>query len=132
MKNLQGDIVAILDRDKNVVVSYVYDAWGRPISCSGTMASTLGKLNPFRYRGYVFDEETELYYLRSRYYNFSMCRFLIADMYISTDSGLFDHEMYLYCKNGIALNGGFGVGIDMHFKQTVTDTLWSTEQEKED
>ena len=33
------------------------------------MASTLGTLNPFRYRGYVYDEETGLYYLRSRYYN---------------------------------------------------------------
>lgn len=39
VKNLQGDIVAILDSNKNIVVSYVYDAWGRPISCLGTMAN---------------------------------------------------------------------------------------------
>ena len=79
VKNLQGDIVAILDSSKNIVVSYAYDAWGRPISCSGTMASTLGKINPFRYRAYVYDEETGLYYLRSRYYASDRCRFINED-----------------------------------------------------
>lgn len=69
VKNLQGDIVAILDGTGAVVVSYVYDAWGRPISKVGSMASTLGTVQPFRYRGYVYDEETGMYSLRSRYYN---------------------------------------------------------------
>ena len=69
VKSLQGDIVAILDEAGAVVVSYVYDAWGTPIDKSGTLAETLGTLNPFWYRGYVYDEETGLYYLRSRYYN---------------------------------------------------------------
>ncbi|MBE5783233.1 MAG: hypothetical protein E7329_07985 [Clostridiales bacterium] len=67
--NLQGDIVAILDDSGATVVRYTYDAWGKPLSTTGPLAATLGKLNPFRYRGYVFDEETGLYYLRSRYYN---------------------------------------------------------------
>ena len=92
VKNLQGDIVAILDSSKNVVVSYVYDAWGRPISCSGTMANTLGKINPFRYRGYVYDEETGLYYLRSRYYSIETCRFANADIL------LYDN-LFSYCDN---------------------------------
>ena len=35
--------------------SYTYDAWGNPLTATGTMAGTLGKLNPFRYRGYVYD-----------------------------------------------------------------------------
>ena len=42
VKNLQGDIVVILDSNKNVMVSYAYDAWGRPISCSGTMGQHAG------------------------------------------------------------------------------------------
>ena len=50
VKNLQGDIVAILDAAGNVMVSYVYDAWGKPISKTGTLASTLGTVQPFRYR----------------------------------------------------------------------------------
>ena len=46
------------------------------------MAATLGKCNPFRYRGYVYDEETRLYYLRDRYYSFEECRFITHDRLI--------------------------------------------------
>jgi YD repeat-containing protein len=67
--NLQGDIVAIVDNEGNKVVEYKYDAWGKKLSVTGNMASLLGVLNPFRYRGYVYDDETELYYLKSRYFS---------------------------------------------------------------
>ena len=99
VKNLQGDIVGILDSNKNVVVSYVYDAWGRPISCLGTMANTLGKINPFRYRGYVYDEETELYYLQSRYYAPNLCRFVNSDTLICELIAIGAHNIYAYCNN---------------------------------
>ena len=56
--NLQGDIVAILDYEGNKVVEYRYDAWGRDIG--RTLTSDIGELNPFRYRGYVYDEKTGL------------------------------------------------------------------------
>ena len=92
VKNLQGDVVALLDSTGVVVVKYVYDAWGRPISKTGSLASTLGTVQPFRYRGYVFDEETGLYYLRSRYYSSHLCRFVNADSIISGNQ-------YAYCKN---------------------------------
>ena len=68
VKNLQGDIIAIIDYAGAEVVKYTYDAWGTPVSTAGAMAGTLGVLQPFRYRGYVYDDETGLYYLRSRYY----------------------------------------------------------------
>ena len=74
--NLQGDVVALIDANGTQVVEYVYDAWGNPISKTGSLAATIGTLNPFRYRGYVYDEETGLYYLRSRYYNPSWKRFI--------------------------------------------------------
>ena len=101
VKNLQGDIVAILDSNKNVVVSYVYDAWGRPINCSGIMASTLGKINPFRYRGYVYDEETELYYLVSRYCNPRWTRFINSDNinYLGASKDFSALNQYTYCGN---------------------------------
>ena len=51
VKNLQGDIVAILDENGNAVVSYGYDAWGAPLWCTGELAETLGTVQPFRYRG---------------------------------------------------------------------------------
>ena len=61
-----GDIVGIVDSNGILVVEYKYDAWGKPLSTTGTLAGTLGKLNPFRYRGYVYDEEKGLYCLNSR------------------------------------------------------------------
>ena len=92
VKSLQGDIVAILDENGNAVVSYGYDAWGAPLWCTGELAETLGKVQPFRYRGYVFDEETGLYYLRSRYYNSELGRFLNADT-------IYYCNLFCYCKN---------------------------------
>ena len=92
VKSLQGDIVAILDENGNTVVSYGYDAWGSPLWCTGELAETLGKVQPFRYRGYVFDEETGLYYLRSRYYNPRWGRFVNADTIVA-------NNLFLYCLN---------------------------------
>lgn len=51
--NLQGDIIAILDDEGELVAEYSYDAWGNPLTIDGTMATTLGTYNPLRYRGYI-------------------------------------------------------------------------------
>ena len=66
MFNAQGDVVALVDGTGKVVVEYSYDAWGQPLTITGSMKDTLGKANPLRYRCYVYDEETGLYYLGSR------------------------------------------------------------------
>lgn len=63
--SLQGDILGMQNSAGEFVVEYRYDARGRQTAKSGSPASTL---NPFRYRGYVYDEETGLHYLRLRYY----------------------------------------------------------------
>ena len=97
--NLQGDVVAILDDDGDAVVSYTYDAWGRPLTTTGDLSSTLGTHNPLRYRGYVYDHETSLYYLQSRYYNPTIGRFLNADAFASTGQGLLGNNMFAYCMN---------------------------------
>ena len=96
--NLQGDIIAIVDGNGNKVVEYKYDAWGKPISKTGSLASTLGTLNPFRYRGYVYDEESNLYYLRSRYYLPSVSRFINRDELIGT-AKVGEHNLFAYCCN---------------------------------
>ena len=98
LQNLQGDIVGIVDNIGNLVVEYKYDAWGKPISITGSMADTLGKQNPFRYRGYVYDEETDLYYLRNRYYNSDICRFLNVDAMISSLE-VIGLNVFVYCSN---------------------------------
>ena len=83
--NLQGDIIAIVDSNGVCVVEYKYDAWGKPI---GDVIGTLAELNPFRYRGYVWDQENGLYYLRRRFYSINDGRFLSIDMYVDT-SGVY-------------------------------------------
>ena len=114
--NLQGDVVALIDANGTQVVEYGYDAWGNPISKTGTLAATLGTLNPFRYRGYVYDEETGLYYLRSRYYNPEWKRFINADDLVGKIGTLLCHNQYSYCGNSPILysdqNGhAFAIGI---------------------
>jgi len=59
----------------------------------------LGTLNPFRYRGYVYDEETGLYYLRSRYYNPVWGRFINADSVLGQTGQLLGHNIFVYCRN---------------------------------
>ena len=97
--NLQGDIIAIIDSAGTKVVEYKYDAWGKPLSKTGSMASTLGKWNPFRYRSYVYDEETEMIYLRQRFYNPHFQRIISADLVIGINNELFTHNTYAYCEN---------------------------------
>ena len=97
--NLQGDVVAILNSSGTAVVNYTYDAWGKLLTTTGSMASTLGYYNPLRYRGYVYDEETGLYYLQSRYYNPTIGRFINADAFPATGQGLLGNNMFAYCGN---------------------------------
>ena len=97
--NLQGDIVAILDSTGTKIVSYTYDAWGNILTTTGSMAQTLGSLNPLRYRGYVYDTETGLYYLQSRYYNPQWGRFITADCFVYTGQGVLGNNMFVYCGN---------------------------------
>ena len=97
--NLQGDVIAILDSTGAVVVNYHYDAYGVLLQTGGTMAATLGALNPLTYRGYVYDHETGLYYLQSRYYNPAIRQFISPDAFVSTGQGYMGYNMFAYCGN---------------------------------
>jgi RHS repeat-associated protein len=82
------------------VVEYSYDAWGAPLGVTGTLADTLGTLNPLRYRGYCYDTETGLYYLGSRYYSPTLGRFISADEQIATSgSSLLGGNLFAYGFN---------------------------------
>ena len=95
--NLQGDVIALVNSVGTKVVNYTYDAWGKPITKTGSLAGTLGTLNPFRYRGYVYDDEIDFYYLRSRYYNANRGRFINSDS-IANQNGLL-LSLFCYCDN---------------------------------
>lgn len=117
IKDLQGDITEIVDKDGKAVAEYAYDAWGNMLTeNNGTLA--VGKLNPFRYRSYVYDEETGLYYLQSRYYDPLTGRFLNADVYADTQSGTpLSTNMFAYCENN-AINKSDDEGKDAWWIQS--------------
>jgi len=78
-------------------VAYVYDTWGNPVSITDNTTTGIGALNPFRYRGYYYDEETSLYYLNQRYYNPAQGRFVNADEQIN--AGILGANVFAYCAN---------------------------------
>lgn len=93
--NLQGDVISLELADGGSGATYAYDAWGNILRMSGTLA----ELNPLRYRGYVYDQETGFYYLNSRYYDPAVGRFISADNYPTTGQGLNGNNMFAYCGN---------------------------------
>ncbi len=101
-RNLMGDVVRILTSTGQPVVTYQYDAWGNILSKSGSMADTLGTDNPFRYRGYMYDEESGLYYLQSRYYDPRLGRYISPDntevLFGQTNLTTM-YNLYAYCCN---------------------------------
>jgi len=118
-RDAQGNVKNLLDTNGNVVVHYVYDAWGNHVvlDASGNEISDtehIGRRNPFRYRGYYYDEETGLYFLQTRYYDPKLGRFITTDSvdYADPDSinGL---NLYAYCGNNPVMcvdpTGGFAI-----------------------
>ena len=107
VKNIQGDIIKIVSEDGCLAYTYDYDAWGALLSIKDNQGHTisgnstsLATTNPLRYRGYVYDDETGLYYLQSRYYDPKTGRFLNADVYFDTGSGSsLSTNMFSYCEN---------------------------------
>ena len=80
------------------MVNYTYDPYGKLLSTTGTLAATLGTYNPLRYRGYVYDHETGLYYVSSRYYDPEIGRWINADSIIGVDDML-GNNLFAYCDN---------------------------------
>ena len=103
-KNLQGDVIAIVNKDAETVAKYTYDAWGVCTIESDISASNIASVNPFRYRGYYYDSEIGMYYLQTRYYNPAVGRFVNADesaiLFLSnTKQNTFDLNLFMYCSN---------------------------------
>lgn len=93
--NLQGDVTYLINNSGTKVASYSYDPYGQIQQTTGTIA----QINPLRYRGYYYDTDTEFYYLQSRYYDATICRFINADSYSSTGQGIIGYNMFAYCNN---------------------------------
>ena len=96
--NLQGDVMSIVNGSGTVVASYQYDPFGNLVTTEPA-ANSIGAINPLRYRGYVYDTESRLYYLQSRYYDPKIGRFINADALVSTGQGVLGFNMFAYCRN---------------------------------
>lgn len=112
LKNLQNDIIGILDNNLELVVTYKYDSFGNLVSMNDTSSNNIGTINPFRYRGYYLDAETGLYYLNTRYYNPQWGRFINADKILNTK--VFNgHNTFIYGNNNFIFvkdsEGSFGI-----------------------
>ena len=92
------------------MVRYRYDGWGNhkvmnPDGSKNESDTFIGNINPFRYRGYYYDVETGLYYLKTRYYDPETGRFITIDdvSYLAPDTinGL---NLYAYCGNNPVMN----------------------------
>ena len=108
IKNLQGDIVSIvpLDSQSDGEVNIEYDAWGKPIFEDSSLGASFVKAMIMAavnvgYRGYFYDFETGLYYLRSRYYDPEIGRFINADdtAYLGYDGSPLSMNLFAYCCN---------------------------------
>ena len=101
--NWRGDVVALYNSSGSITALYEYDAYGNVTvkSTNGqvnTSESHIANINPLRYRGYVYDTETGFYYLQSRYYDPTTCRFINEDIQLNTDS-LNGFNTFVYCNN---------------------------------
>ena len=95
VKNLQGDILKVITATGTEAATYTYDAWGKLLTSTGDLA----EVNPLRYRGYFYDTETSLYYLKSRYYDPEVSRFINPDAFVSSGTSVASYNMMVYCDN---------------------------------
>ncbi len=101
VKNLQGDVIEIVNSDTVAVAKYSYDAWGVPTVQFDTSGCSVSTINPFLYRGYYYDHEIHMYYLQSRYYDASVNKFVSSDesCILAYNCDNIQNNMFIYAEN---------------------------------
>ena len=98
----------ITDYNGNIIARYEYDSWGKLLSITdangealteGSLAEEIALMNPFRYRSYQYDDETGLYYLKSRYYDPETGRFVNADTIKDGGANMLGNNLFMYAAN---------------------------------
>ena len=88
--NGHGDVTGLVGASGSVIASYCYDAFGNILEQSGNFS------NPYRYAGYEYDGESELYYLKARYYDPAIARFMQEDTHWNTHNSIYgDNPIYM-------------------------------------
>ena len=91
--DMHGNVVQLLDESGNVTKTYEYDSFGNEIKPEKKDE------NPYRYCGEYYDKETEEIYLRARYYQPSVGRFITRDTYTGESDESLSLHLYTYCEN---------------------------------
>ena len=103
-KNPLGDVIAIYYNNTRLC-RYIYDAYGNHTIIDEsnniiTDPTNIGLINPIRYRGYYYDQETNLYYCLSRYYNPVWRRWLnLDDLSYLNNTNINGINLFSYCHN---------------------------------
>ena len=108
-KDSFGVIRYLYNTSGEIVTTYTYDAWGNVLSVDGTLAETVGTVNPMRYKSYYLDPETGWYYLQSRYYDPAVGRFLNADDVSNAGitHTLLSQNLFAYGENNPIVNDDY-------------------------
>ncbi len=97
VRDIFNNILGLTDETGDIVDYYDYTAYGE---CTFEPSSVIGTQNPFRYKGYYFDQESGMYYCHTRYYVPEWCRWLNADhpAYLERVDGTIQN-LFAYCGN---------------------------------
>ncbi len=124
--NAHGDITALTDSRGEVLNSYSYDAFGNILDSVETVD------NRFKYSGELHDPVTDQYYLRARYYNPSIGRFMQEDTFRGDGLNLYTYVSnnpikYIdptgHCKEGVDFSNGIGNVLGRNLNNTFTNIL---------
>ncbi len=119
VKNIQDDIIGILDTNYEQIVKYCYDSWGNITNIIDNSDENIGLENPYRYRSYYYDNETELYYLNMRYYNSKWGRFINADEIVGASDTHTGYNLFTYVGNNPVNN----IDVSGRFLGKLTKTI---------
>ena len=91
--NAHGDVIGLTDESGTVVNSYAYSPWGE------IRTQTESVTNPIKYAGEYYDDELDMLYLRARYYDPQIGRFISLDAEKGSIQNPMDMNRYVYCRN---------------------------------
>ena len=112
VRDALNNITAITHRNKRIVARYKYDTWG---NCTvynedgeiDTDPISIGNVNPFRWKSYYLDLESNLYYANGSYYDPTKRLYLDASSIESViENGLSSNRLdrnSLMCNNVLEL-----------------------------
>ena len=122
VKNLQGDVVAVIDSTGTEKAVYEYGTYGTLIYSGGDLAD----VNPMRYRGYYYDSDAGMYYLQSRYYAPEFAKFINSDLPEYAQQQKADHygtNLFAYCCND-PVNNSDPTGNSYFASMALTTLAW--------